>query len=219
MEKRALSAETNEEDKIVVIGNSKIRLADAISYITGRTNKLVFVEEGTGNKREMRIPYIPLIIFGELSERFGQGEITTVSALGGAYKMQLLNETDKSIGFPGAIGIRTSFDGDGTTFALWSIAPKGDPCNVFESRPLMELYAGAENAGVWAYGKGQFLSENIRARFSIEGILIKGINIPALRLLALVLYRVRQLVLDPDLKANRFWEADKYPGDYTEPDD
>lgn len=215
----ATGVKASDGNDIIVIGNSKIRLVDAINYLAGRTDEAVFVEEGRGAERAMRVSHVPLIIFVELSQRFGVGELKeTPVMLGTAYQTQLLDKSNKSIGFPGAIGIRVSPYTGSVSFALWSIAPKGEPNNVFETNPLLDLCASTENAGVWAYGKGHLLSENIRAKFSLEGISVRGVNIPALRLLALVLYRVHQLVLDPTLKAERFWEADKCPGEYTEPD-
>lgn len=215
----AMVKNTDNDEEIIIIGDSKIRLIDAINYITKRTDELVFVEEGTRTEREMKIMHIPLIIFGELSERFGLGQIKTMPvALGGDYKMQALDKNNPHINFPGAIGIRASSEGTDTTFALWSRIPKGEPDNVFEPLPIVELFGGLESTRTWAYGKGNLMAEKIRARLPINGLEIHGINLAATRLLALILFRAQQLMLDPTLKPDRFWEADKYPGSYDDPD-
>lgn len=94
-----------EKDLVLDFGGQKVMLSDAIEYVTKQTKELVILKQE--GQRILKVFHIPLILYGEISERFGIGEeIKGVSALGGSYQLvRRLNSDNPKIGFPGAIGI------------------------------------------------------------------------------------------------------------------
>jgi hypothetical protein len=165
------------------------------------------------SKKGFGISEIPGFLFNEISEQLGIGEETTISTRGMGYRFRKLNPNHKITGFEGAIGIRSvGRHTKHVTFALWGVLPRGED-DVFEPEPILELTAGPENGGLWAYGSGNYVVEKIRAGFPFTDL---ALGYPAIRFLCLVLYRASEMAENPICVKDHYWEADRFPGNYTE---
>jgi len=152
----------------------------------------------------LRLADIPRILFDELSVRVGSGEESSIRLSYGDYRLRRLAENHELVGFPGAIGLRQS---DGTmSFALWGCCPKPTDCEtVFEPRPSLKIKAGPVSGGVWAYGRGNLISEAISAELAA----CCGLDLesPIVTLVSLILVRAHQLARDPSLVKQAYWDG------------
>ncbi len=156
----------------------------------------------------MHISKIPEMLFSYFLEKYAPG--ATVSAL-----ETLSDEYEKFVKLAenfGAIGFR-KFN-DQVIFAYWGRAPRGTD-DVFEPRPSLEISAGPVSAGVWAAGRGQKLTEVLRAKFHNEGLRFRGAETV---MVAAILEKTNALVLKNDPIAQTYWEAEKNPNrSYVQP--
>ncbi len=159
-------------------------------------------EEG----QELRIIHIPIILFKEISQVLGTGESREIYTRGGQYLLIELNSNHPNTGFQGAIGLQID---DRVLlkvkFVLWDSIPKGEPNNIFEPDYFVRILGQAREAGIWAYGKGNLLKEEITAelRFS-QGIPLEN---PATKLVSCILYRAHLLTQEPYFRNYQFWES------------
>lgn len=206
--------EIGSADKIILPQSAIGRIVEKIKDFADLN--LAAPEE---KETELRTIHIPIIIFTELSERFGQGEFKKIATLGGDYQMQRIDSENPKLGFSGAIGLHFWEEEGKTltaTFALWDRVPKGKWNDIFEPKPVVELRGEILRGGSWSSGKGNLTRERITADFPLGGV---NVNSATMRILSMILYRAYILTKEPNFKREDFWEADLFPGDYTEGED
>lgn len=103
-----------------------------------------------------------------------------------------------------------------TYFKLWGLDLSGlnpDEKDYFSSRPLLEIRAGASSDGIWAYGRGNLISDKVKISFSMDHISLEN---PILVLMSLIMIRAHQIASNPACLKDRYWEVHKNPGgDFT----
>lgn len=183
------------------------RLRKILALLTGENIESMFQDEG--NWSEIRVGHIPLILFGEISGRFGVGELRRIPVRWGcAYLGQSLDEN--LVGFPGAIGVR--LQSGRSDFALWHRVPEGREDGVSELRPILELEGGIEKLNFRTQERGWLMEEMLQVGFPTRNFPVADYTLSFMKFISLILFRVGQLVAGVDLEPRKFWETDRWPG-------
>lgn len=162
----------------------------------------------------MDVREIPSILYREYSQALGKGDEREIYTNWRLYHMRELNETHKLVGFAGAIGFEEH--SGKTSFVLWPRVPEGEKpgyMDVFEPRPIIEIWAGHIAVGVWAYGQGELIQD--AARVSLRELSLAA---RSTRLVSVILLDAYELATSGEFISKRYWEVEKDPGrEYLRP--
>ena len=164
------------------------------------------------NQRQWRGPDLLLALYEELCLHFGFGEEETYetkeSPTGAPadnwWRKRYLDPEHPLIGAPAAIMVQKLYDQ--FYFKFWN--RNNEFC-------LIEISAGPQSAGIWAYGRGELITDGLDIKFSMDRIPLSD---PTLRIAGLIVFRASQLAQNPNRIEERYWEAQRHPDrDYSAP--
>lgn len=163
---------------------------------------------------EFRVTDVPLALFAELSAKLGFGDEFKGAVGGHPYRLRRLDPAHPLAGFEGVIGMREHSEHEThAMFKLWDRPPTGyDADDVFNPDPLVEVIAGPQDGGMWAYGRGNLIAERVFARTTRT----IRLDHPSTVLVGMILVRASMIVRDPRCRADKYWQADRFPGRYEE---
>lgn len=173
----------------------------------------------------MNILEVPKVLFQEFSQKLGMGDEWKQRTDDGVFLLKRVikvydpeEKAQKAKGYTMVIapmiGFRDDSDSEGPhhIFALWGLVPVVFD-KVFDPKPALKIIARAENAGVWAAGRGNYMKEACKAEFSFYGMTLDA---PSSRLIPVILQRAVELAYEA--KTERYWEKDHHPErKFTEP--
>ena len=177
-------------------------------------------------EQSFRVSDIPLILYTEVSSRFGVGDEVSDphhSDPEGFWKRRNLNHEIQLVGFKGTIEAEKSHNH--SYFNLWAFNPweikDRDERDYWRSKTILRISAGSRSGGIWAYGHGNLMVETADADLKISDVNLASPSIRFVaRFAALLLFRASQIACDPRCGGERYWEVQKNPtGDFTGEDD
>lgn len=175
-------------------------------------------------RQSFRVSDIPLILYAEISSRFGIGEEeSSPNSYNGLWKRRILNQELPFIGFKGTTGFEKSYER--FHFELWPfhLSEIKDPeeRDYHRRRPTLRISAGPRSGGVWAYGRGNLMVEAVNADLKLDDVNLANPSIRFVaRFAAMILFRASQIACDPRCVGERYWEVQRNPtGDFTGEDD
>ncbi|MBI5655176.1 hypothetical protein HZC53_06020 [Candidatus Uhrbacteria bacterium] len=161
--------------------------------------------QAIGEERNvLRLLDIPVVLFGELSDKLGAADEHTVRLSHGEFRVRQLRAVPGFSDFAGAIGLQV---GDRfARFVVWHRSPKDeDRDSVFEPEPLLKITASPSDGGVWTCSQGNLMTERLRA----ELMSCYGLNLEhaAVVMISMVLLRAHQLVRNPECVKMDYWDG------------
>src|SRR3989344_1824351 len=166
------------------------------------------------NPRHWRGPDLLVALYEELSRHFGLGEEETyetkISPSGDPadnwWRKRNLDPGHPLIGAPATIMLQKLYEQ--VYFKFWS-------WNRYNDFPLIEISAGPQQAGIWAYGRGELITSGLDFKFSMDRA---PLDDPTLRIAGLIVFRASQLAQNPNRIEEQYWEAQRHPDrDYSAP--
>ena len=166
------------------------------------------------NPRHWRGSDLLVALYDELSRHFGFGEEETyetkISPSGDPadnwWRKRNLDPEHPLIGGQGTIMVQKLYGQ--FYFRFWSWTRYSD-------FPLIEISAGPQSAGIWAYGHGELIADGLDIKFSMDRV---PLNEPILRIAGLIVFRASQLAQNPNRIEEKYWEVQRHPDrDYSSP--
>lgn len=149
---------------------------------------------------------IPIILFTEMSEKLGSGDMRTVIEGMTEYVLRDLAPKHPAVDFPGAISLR-KYANEGIVFGLWETVPKKEEGS-FNSRPILEIVGGEIWKGSHGRYDGRLLTKEAAITISIYEFSAQN---PVMKLISFIMFRANQLASSPDCLSESYWERDRHP--------
>lgn len=152
--------------------------------------------------------HIPVEIYKEVGEKFGQGEEKEILINSLSYKTTILDP--KKAAFEGALGLHVYERNDGTIKSvllfLWSHISKEK--ERVQDPEIFRIMADTKQTNHWEKGKGYLYQCLLNAHFQMGGLLITA---PESALISLMLFRANEITKDSRFRPQSFWDVQLDP--------
>jgi hypothetical protein len=156
--------------------------------------------------QSFKVSDIPLILYTEISSRFGIGEEESHFENGIFWRQRNLYHEIPLVGFKGTIGVQKYFER--FFFRLWPFYLSEVTDSYNRDRPILQISAGPRPSVVWIYGSGNLMIEAINADLKFEDASLFNLSTRfAARFAAMIFFRASQIACDPRCVGERYWEV------------